>query len=274
MKTSIAHTLAVGAAALCLAAGAARADQFDTIKANGTLKCGIAQNYVPFSFIEDPKTRQMVGYDVEVCDAIAKEIGVKPEHVFITGATRITDLQQGRTDIALAALTNNPERARIIDFSYNYMGTGVKIAVPVAAGIRSFAELTGKRISGTDGSNLELKLPKVIDKPQLKVFPSTTNAFLALEQGKVDAMAGDETTLLGLIGPSEGKYVLIDQFVTNDQLGIGVRKDEPRVLAAVNRTLAELEKSGKAAELFEKWFGQSSKLKMKRGFTMSPYKPA
>ena len=51
MKTTIGQILVLGAAALCLATGAARADQLDTIKANGTLKCGIAQNYVPFSFI-------------------------------------------------------------------------------------------------------------------------------------------------------------------------------------------------------------------------------
>ncbi|OLL27527.1 hypothetical protein BTH42_32340 [Burkholderia sp. SRS-W-2-2016] len=273
MKAKLIHILLGSASALMLltAATASHADQVDTIKASGVLKCGMAAGYTPYSFVEDPKTRQLVGYDVDMCNAIAQQLGVKAEPVFVTGATRITDLQQGRTDIALAALTNTPERARLIDFSQNYMVTGVRIVVPASANVKSFADLTGKRIAGTDGSNLEIKLAKVIQRPQVKVFPSPSTGFLAFEQGKVEAMAGDDTTLLGLMGPTGNKYTLLDQYVTKEQLGVGVRKGETRLLAAVNQTLTELEKSGKAAGMFDKWFGQESKLKMKRSFVIGPY---
>lgn len=275
MKLKINALLAcTGFSALCAASLPAQADQLDTIKSAGALKCGVGSQYKPYSFVEDPKTRKFVGYDVEICDAIAKEIGVKPELVFITGATRVTDLQQGRTDIALANLTHSPERAKLVDFSHNYMVTSVKVAVPATSGIGSFANLSGKRISGTDGSNLEAKLPKVVSGAQLKIFPSPANAFLALEQGKVDAMTGDETTLIGLIGTQTDKYRVLDQAVTNDQIGIGVRKDEARVLAAVNKTLAELEQSGKGDELFNRWFGDRSELKMKRSFKFAPFQPS
>ena len=54
--------------------------------------------------------------------------------------------------------------------------------------------------------------------------------------------------------------------------GIGVRKGEPHLLAAVNDTLTDLEKSGKAAQIFDQWFGAHSDLKMKRAFTFAPYK--
>ncbi|SFC72579.1 amino acid ABC transporter substrate-binding protein, PAAT family [Polaromonas sp. OV174] len=276
MKKSFRQSLLIGASVFMLMTGftTARADQLDTIKADGALKCGVTPNNVPFSFVEDPKTRQLVGYDVDVCSAIAAEMGVKPEFVFVTSATRISDLQQGRTDIALSALTNTAVRASLIDFTQNYLHAGVRVVVSATSPIKSFADLAGKRISGTDGANLEIKLPKVIDKPELKAYPSPANAFLALDQGKVDAMAGDDTTLLGLIGPTGGKYVLLDQFVTKDQLGLGVRKGEPRVLAAVNKALTNLESSGKAGVIFEKWFGQGSKLKMKRSFTIAPYQPS
>ncbi len=276
MKKSFRQSLLIGTGLLMLMSAftAARADQLDTIKADGVLKCGVTLNNVPYSFIENPETRQLVGYDVDMCGAIAAEMGVKPEFVFVTTPTRISDLQQGRTDIALSALTNTPVRANLIDFTQNYMLASVSVVVSATSPIKSFADLAGKRISGTDGANLEIKLPKVIDKPQLKSFPSPANAFLALQQGNVDAMAGDDTTLFGLIGPTGGKYVMLDQFVTKDQLGIGVRKGEPRVLAAANKTLTNLESSGKAVAIFEKWFGQGSKLKMKRSFTITPYQPS
>lgn len=275
MKNKTTFTLAIaGIAALCAFSSAASADQLDTIKAAGQLKCGVGSQYKPYSFVADPKTRKFVGYDVEICDAIAKEIGVKPELVFITGATRVTELQQGRTDIALANLTNSPERAKLIDFSHNYMVTSVKVAVPAGSAIKSVAELSGKRVSGNDGSNLEMKLPKVVTGVQLKVFPSPANAFLALEQGKVEGMAGDETTLIGLIGTQTDKYRILEQPVSNDQIGIGVRKNEERLLAAVNKTLTDLENSGKADSIFNQWFGSSSELKMKRSFKFTPYKPS
>ena len=271
LKTQ-AITMGAAIALLGMSGVAAHADQLDTIKAAGVLKCGLASQYKPFSFVEDPKTRKFVGYDVDICDAIAAQMGVKPEFVFITGATRVTDLQSGRTDIALANLTHTPERAQLVDFSNNYFAVPVKVVVPAASPIKSFADLTGKRMSGTSGSNLEIKMPKVTKGVDLKAFPSPANAFLALEQGKVEAMAGDETTLLGLIGANHDKWRILDQSVDSQQIGIGVRKGEPRVLAAVNDTLTDLEKSGKAAQIFDHWFGKDSELKMKRDFSFAPYK--
>lgn len=242
------------------------------IRAAGVLKCGVGFEFKPFSFTQDPKTRQLVGYDVDICNAIAAKIGVKPELVPITGATRVTDLQSGRTDIALANLTNNPERARVIDFSNNYFAVDAKVMVPSTSPIKNFADMAGKRMSGVSGAQLEIKVPRMIQNVDLKVMPSPANAFLALEQGKVDAMAADETALLGLIGAQQGKWRILDESLDRQQIGIGVRKGEPHLLAAVNDTLTDLEKSGKAAQIFDQWFGAHSDLKMKRAFTFAPYK--
>ncbi|MDM0030891.1 transporter substrate-binding domain-containing protein [Variovorax sp. J22P271] len=272
MKTLI-HAISMGAAAALLgfAGSAALADQLDSIKAAGSLKCGVGSQYKPFSFVQDPKTRKFVGYDVDICEAVAAKIGVKPELVFITGATRVTDLQSGRTDIALANLTHTPERAQLVDFSNNYFASQVKVMVPASSSIKSFADLGDKRLAGISGSNHEVKVPKVITGADLKVFPSPANAYLALEQGKVESMVGDETTLIGLIGGQQAKWRILDQPVDTQQIGIGVRKGEPRMVAAVNDTLADLEKSGKATQIFDQWFGKDSELKMKRSFTFAPY---
>ncbi|HVZ43165.1 MAG TPA: transporter substrate-binding domain-containing protein [Ramlibacter sp.] len=257
--------------AACALHTAARADQLDAIKSAGVLKCGIGPGAKPYSFVADPNTRKLVGYDIDICEAVAKSLGVKPELVFITLVTRVTDVQQGRTDLGLAAITNTPERAKQVDFSYNYLVTSAKVAVPADRGYKTFADLAGKRFSATEGANLEIKLPKVIDNPQVIGFPSPANAFLALEQGKVDAMGGDETTLRGVIGTKTDKFQILDQAVDNQQIGLAVRKGEPRLLAEVNRALAQLEQSGEAAEIFDRWFGANSQLRMKRSFRFAPY---
>lgn len=246
-------------------------DGLAAIQAAGVLKCGVGFEYKPFSFTQDPKTRQLVGYDVDICNAIAAKIGAKPQLVPITGATRVTDVQSGRTDLALANLTHTPERAQLIDFSNNYFAVDAKIMVAASSPIKTFADLTDKRISGVSGAQLEVKVPRMIQGVDLKVMPSPANAYLALEQGKVDAMAADETTLIGVVGAQRHKWRILDESLDKQQIGIGVRKGEARILAAVNDTLTELEKSGKGTQIFDQWFGQDSDLKMKRSFTFKPY---
>ena len=109
-------------------------------------------------------------------------------------------------------------------------------------------------MSGVSGAQLEIKVPRMIQNVDLKVMPSPANAFLALEQGKVESMVGDETSLIGVIGANRDKWRILDQSVDVQQIGIGVRQGEPRMLAVVNDTLTDLEKSGKAAQIFDQWF--------------------
>lgn len=149
-------------------------------------------------FRGEPKTRKFVGYDVDICDAIAAKMGVKPEFVFITGATRVTDLQSG-PHRHRAGQSHPRAGARDGGLQQQLLCRSGEGRGPGGFADQELADLTGKRMSGTSGSNLEIKMPKVTKGVDLKAFPSPANAFLALEQGKVEAMAGDETTLLGLI---------------------------------------------------------------------------
>ena len=142
----------------------------------------------------------------------------------------------------------------MIDFSNNYFAVDAKVMVPSTSPIKNFADMAGKRMSGVSGAQLEIKVPRMIQNVDLKVMPSPANAFLALEQGKVESMVGDETSLIGVIGANRDKWRILDQSVDVQQIGIGVRQGEPRMLAVVNDTLTDLEKSGKAAQIFDQWF--------------------
>lgn len=96
------------AGALALVTGLAQADQLADIKAKGTLVCGTLGTAEPFSF-PNPQTREVQGYDVEFCNAIAKSLGVKLELKLIAVAARIPELQQGRVDVVAA--TSSPSCA-------------------------------------------------------------------------------------------------------------------------------------------------------------------
>src|SRR5579864_2865132 len=132
--------------ALALTAMHVRADQLSDIKHKGELVCGVLGTDEPFSYMKDPMSREIVGYDVDMCNAVAKSMGVKPVLKQLAVAARIPELQQGRVDLLAASLTHNKERESQIDFSVSTFVTGQKAMVRKDSGVTSLAQLDGKKI--------------------------------------------------------------------------------------------------------------------------------
>ena len=93
----------------------ASADQLQDIKARGTLRVAIPQDYPPFGFMGPDK--KLKGYDIEMAGIVAKSLGVKCELVPVTGANRIPFLLSNRADIVISTLGKTKERQKVIDFS-------------------------------------------------------------------------------------------------------------------------------------------------------------
>ena len=96
--------------------GAAKADELADVKARGKLVCGTLGTAEPFSF-QDPKTREIVGYDIDICRKVAESLGVALEIKPMAVEARIPELIQGRVDILAANLGWSKERAQQIDYS-------------------------------------------------------------------------------------------------------------------------------------------------------------
>ncbi len=125
---------------LLVVSGMAHADQVDDIKKKGELVVGVLGTDEPMSFI-DPKTRELVGYDVDLGKAVAAKLGVKPVFKQITLAARIPELQQGHIDLLAASLTHSKEREAQIDFSLTTYVTGTKVLVRTNSGIKDVPDL-------------------------------------------------------------------------------------------------------------------------------------
>lgn len=245
----------------------AQADLLREVKARGTLVVGVKDSIPPFGFI-DPATRTIVGYDIDFAAAIAKALGVKLQTIPVTSATRIPELMQGKIDLIAATMTHTPERAQQIDFSLTYFVTGQKVLVRKDAGIARIADLKGKRVSSVRGSTSEQNIRRAVPGVQVISFNDYPNAFLALAQRKVVAMTTDEIILMDLQrrSPRPDDYALLDEYISTEPYGLGIRKGEPAFLKEVNRVLLELEQSGEAARIFDKWFGAGSDTPLRRNF--------
>ncbi|KAA3518826.1 ABC transporter substrate-binding protein [Agrobacterium vitis] len=261
-----------GAVALSiLALSAAKADQLADIKAKGTLVCGTMGTFEPFSF-PDPKTRETVGYEVDLCQKIADALGVKLELKLLAVEARIPELTQGRVDILSAALGYSDDRAKQIDFSTASFVSNQMFLTKSASGISSIADLKKDKISAPKGSSSEKYVRALLPDATLLTFQDPPSAFLALQQSKVKAMILSELALIKFQQQAGDGYSFIKQPAAIEYWGLGVRKGESAFLSAVNAALKTLETSGDGQKIFDKWLGKDTAYKIERTFTLD--KPA
>jgi polar amino acid transport system substrate-binding protein len=248
---------------------AASADQLDDIKKKGEIVVGVLGTDEPNSFV-DPKSRDIVGYEVDIAHAIAKKLGVKPVFKQLAVAARIPELQQGRVDILAASLTHNKEREAQIDFSLTTFVTGQKVLVKTATGIKDVADLGGKKVLTVKGGTQEPNIRKAVPNVDVVTFETTQQAFLALQQGKGVGYVNDEASLVNdhaKLGPAKKDYAILPTNISVEPLALGIKKGEKNLKAAVDGVLRELESSGEAEKLFIKWYGPTTKLQFdKRSF--------
>ncbi|MFJ1259913.1 ABC transporter substrate-binding protein [Cupriavidus sp. CuC1] len=268
-------TLITASAAACLSlmATGAVADQLADIKHHGVLVCGTLGTAEPFSF-PNPQTRDIQGYDVDFCSAIAKSLGVKLELKLISVAARIPELQQGRVDVLVANLGWTPERAGQIAYSDSYYASLQKVGAKRSQGLKTVADLAGKRVSAPKGSTSEMALRKVLPTASTVTFQDAPAAFLAMQQGKVEGFAISEIMLVKFKQQVESSTPIdiLEPPLMTEAWGVGMRKDEPAMIKQVNSVLQSMEKSGEAAKIFDKWLGTGTQYNMHRGFKIEPIK--
>ena len=250
-------------------AGAAHADRLKDIQARGTLVCATLSGSEPLAF-QDPATRQYVGFDVDTCAAVARHLGVKMEHKPVTVEARIPELGLGRVDLVAAALGYTKERAEQIAFTSSHYQIPLKIMVGSNSGITRFADLAGKKISANKGSTPEMYARKAIPGAEIVTFQDSPTAFLALAQGKAQGFAIAQASGVRFVTETGGKFRFMDETLAYEATGLGVKKGEPELLAAVNKALADMEASGELDAMWTKWYGPQTKYNIPRDKKLTP----
>ncbi|MDF7661989.1 transporter substrate-binding domain-containing protein [Erwiniaceae bacterium L1_54_6] len=249
--------------------GTASANQLADIKAHGEMVCGTLSTTEPMGFT-DAKTRKVVGFDVDVCQALADQLGVKMVQKTLSVEARIPELQIGRVDILSAALGYTAERAKQIDFTSSHFQVPLKVLVPVSDGDKSLADLDDKRVGMTSGSTSEYWLRKSFPKISVVTYHDSPSAFLALQQRKISGQAFAQTSGIRYVQAGKGKYAFINQPIGWEPNALGIRKGEPEFLAAVNTALEKMEQEGKLDAIWNKWLGKGTVYNIEREHKLEP----
>ena len=266
MKT----TSLLAAGVMLAAAAPAFADQWQDIVARKELKCGTFADVPPFA-APDPKTREMVGFDVDMCKAVAKHLGVSAAVTPLSVEARVPEVQMGRVDVTIANLAYTTSRANQIQFSDPYYVAKEMLAVKASNPAVTPADLRGKRISAAKGSTSELSINLNGSDPV--TFQDTGSAYMALQQNKSVGMVANTMTITKLVNQSKtsgSPLKMVEAPMLLEPVGIGMKKNEPELLAKVNEALYALDKSGAINAMWNKWLGPDTEFKMTREEHVQP----
>lgn len=233
--------------------GAAHAGTLEEIKARGYVRIGVSLGGEPVGFRN--AQNQAVGYDVDVANQLGARLGVPVRFSDVSSDARISMLMSRQLDLVVANVSITPQRARVVDFSIPYNQAGLRVIVQKSAGIKTLADLAGKRVVVGRGTTADAFLRQ--SAPHV-TFVYTDNfapdGVLLLQQKRVDAGIEDSSLLDYLVSKNDALTALPGLY-SNTPIGIAMAKGDPALLKFVNGFVADYIKSGAYQANYKKWWG-------------------
>ena len=225
----------------------------------GNITVATDTNFPPFEF-KDPKTGQHTGFDVELWDAIAKEIGIEYNLQPMDFNGIIPGLQSGQLDAGIAGITIKPERAKVVDFSDPYYNAGLLLLVKATnTDITKVEDLEGKLVATKLGTTSEDFLKKNAKAKEVKLYPNNDAMFMELMMGGADAVMFDSPVIANYVREvGKDRVKVVGPLYMGQSYGIGFPKGSTLV-GKVNTALKSLKDSGAYRDLYLKWFNTEPK---------------
>jgi polar amino acid transport system substrate-binding protein len=237
---------------LVVSAAHAQESTLDVVKKRGTLIAGIRNDFKPAAYLD--ANGNWVGFEVDLMNYIANKLGVKLKMEVVTSRTRIPMLLNGNVDMVMAVMNPTRERAQVIDFTQPYFLGGQALLVKKDSGIKSVDDLAGKKVGTTQGSNDANGIKAFAPKAELVYFQEYPQAFLALKQGRIDAMSTTDLTLASF-AKEDPSFVVIGPPFKPDPWVIGVRQNDSKWRLFLDETIMDAWADGTIAKLYEKHMG-------------------
>ena len=248
VAAAVCAAVAVGGAGTAQAADAV----LEQIQKTGEFRVGVDATFAPFEFVKDGNK---TGFDVELVEAIAKEIGAKRvDWVDIDFKGLIPGMLANRFDMISSAMYITEAREKVVSFSEPYYPGGLVVMVKADnAAIKTPADLDGKTVAVQIGTKSASYLPQHF--PNAKVIEVETNAemFAQVETGRADATVTGKPAAK-LYAQNHPTVKVLPEQVTVEEYGFAFRKENPELLAAVNTAIAKLKSDGTYDKLVDKWF--------------------
>ncbi len=218
---------------------------------DNVLRVGTDATFPPMEFVDNGKR---TGFDIELMEAIAKNMGKQIEWVDIDFKGLIPGLMSKRFDMAVSAIYITDERKKVVDFTDPYYAGGlVAMVKDNNAAIKKLADLDGKKVSVQVGTKSVSYLAEKFPKVQRVEVEKNQEMFNLVDIGRADAAVTGKPAAFQYVRTRGGLRVL-DEPLTTEEYGMALRKDTPELTKAVNASIAKLKADGTYAAIVKKWF--------------------
>lgn len=223
------------------------------ITTRGRLIAGVSADTYLFGS-RNPFTDKIEGFDIAVVRAVAKAVLGSPDKVelkVISASQRIPFLQDGTVDLVARTMTANCERWKQIAFSTVYFNAGQKVLVSTASPAKGIADLAGKKVCAPAGTT---SLKNLDTYPRVKPVPAKfhTDCLAQFQQGKVDAITGDDAILAGFVAQDPYAKVVGGRF-TSEPYALGISNKYPGFVSFVNGVLDTYRNDGSWKRQYDTW---------------------
>ena len=215
---------------------------------------------IPYPPFEQGKKGSYTGFDVELMEAIGKEIGREPEFIDSSFETIFRDVAQEKFEAVMSAATITEEREKVVSFSLPYYLSEQAILVKEGSSITGLSDLKGKVVAAQQGTTgLELGKEKA-EASELRPYPEGPDADTALKAGTVEAVIID-APVAKQQAEELGGIEIVEKVPTEETYGIAIAKEDTELVEEVNEGLAKTIEDGSYAKVYEKWFKEAPPLK-------------
>src|SRR5437899_3435861 len=260
MRTIMKALLATAIASLTLAAQAHADSALDTIIQNKKLRCGIMLDSPPAGYRD--QSNKPDGYDVTYCKDMAKALGAEPVIVETPSPDRIPALASNRIDVLIASTTPTPARALTVAFTQPYTNNTTTVVTRKDTAISQYSDLKSKKLGGVVGTTPEQLFKEELAKgwqasgASYTGYASDAEAYLALQQGKVDAILISAGVFHALSQSGQfPEFVAAGTAPLADFGSIAVHRDDQQFLNWARVFVFQQEASGRRAEVYSKYYG-------------------
>ncbi|MGD6815609.1 transporter substrate-binding domain-containing protein [Metabacillus sp. 84] len=243
------------------ACGTAENASGDGGKEEKVLKMATSADYPPFEYKDTAKGDEIIGFDVDLVNALADELGYKVEIQDMDFNGLVAALQAKQVDMVLAGMTPTEERKKNVDFTDVYYVAKHMIVSKKGSGIESIEDLEGKTVGVQLGSIQEGEAEKIAEKTEIKVENRNKIPELIQEikAGRFDAAIIEDTVAKGFF--EKDKELEGFTMDTNEEeagSAIAFQKGS-EYTEEFNKALNKMKENGELEKLVVEWFGQDQK---------------
>jgi ABC-type amino acid transport substrate-binding protein len=219
-------------------------------------KVGVVNDNPPFSAIGS--SGNLEGYDIDIVNGIAADLGATPDLVKVDGPGRVSGLQTGQIDLAVADFSITNQRNLVISFSEPYLVIHYRLVVAEGSPLKTTDDANQPSISiasprgGTSTDQLKSALPQA----QVQILSSVADVKQALTSGQATAAVFDDISVAPFLSQQGGKFKVLDGHLPGgDRIGVGIPKGDPEWARWIDGWINQFNFSGQNAASFQKWFG-------------------